>query len=200
MVSSKIVRIVISAVIGLLALGLFFLLWIVSIFTGNGGFYSIVIPAAYLSLIFMLASWIISKKTILLFSAAAFGVCAVAAGGQIAYRGYIQSIAVVREEKVKLRDYLPFGEKTKIALLGKESSLALKDDLPRLDGATALYPLYASFVHAVYPRDEYDPANSRVMCNTTSAASDNLLNGKVDCIFCAEPSEEQLRMAEAKPF
>jgi phosphate transport system substrate-binding protein len=48
-----------------------------------------------------------------------------------------------------LKKYLP--RKTKIAQLNGNSTLKLSDNLPRLDGATAMYPLYSSLVHAVYP-------------------------------------------------
>jgi phosphate transport system substrate-binding protein len=77
-----------------------------------------------------------------------------------------EMVSVPDTEKLLLLDYLPFDIsyylldwtktekstiKTKIALLNGDSSLRLKDNLPRLDGATAMYPLYSSFVHAVYP-------------------------------------------------
>jgi hypothetical protein len=57
-------------------------------------------------------------------------------------------------DKILLHEYMPFDHprsKTKIAVLNNPSSLHLSADLPRLDGAPALYPLYSAFVHAVYP-------------------------------------------------
>jgi len=65
--------------------------------------------------------------------------------------------------------------------------------LPVLDGATALYPVYAAFVNAVYPSNKYNPDNSIVLCSRTANAYNNLLEGKVDIIFCAAPSDEQLQ-------
>jgi phosphate transport system substrate-binding protein len=70
-------------------------------------------------------------------------------------------------DKMLLLQYLPFNifngyniletvTESKIARLNTASKLALKNNLPRLDGATALYPLYASFVHAVYPGAIFD--------------------------------------------
>jgi phosphate transport system substrate-binding protein len=40
-------------------------------------------------------------------------------------------------------------------LLNEQPALQFKadDDFPKLDGATALYPVYAAFAHAVYPQD-----------------------------------------------
>jgi phosphate transport system substrate-binding protein len=53
--------------------------------------------------------------------------------------------------------------------------------------------VYAAFVNAVYPENEYNPNNSAVLCSKTIGAYNNLLDGKVDIIFCAGPSEEQMR-------
>ncbi len=63
------------------------------------------------------------------------------------------------EDAMLLKRYLPFevgieGFSSDIALLNGTASLRLKDKLPRLDGATAMYPLYSAFVHAVYPEEE----------------------------------------------
>ena len=57
-------------------------------------------------------------------------------------------------DKLMLVDYMPFDTpdyKTKIARLNGQASLKLSENLPRLDGATAAYPLYSAFVYAVYP-------------------------------------------------
>lgn len=72
----------------------------------------------------------------------------------------------------------------------------MQSDAPKIDGATALYPLYAAFAQATYPRKEYLLYNSEVQCSSTINAYDNLINGDVDIIFAARPSKQQ--MAEAK--
>ena len=74
--------------------------------------------------------------------------------------------------------------------------MQIEDELPVIDGATALYPIYAAFAQAVYPEKEYQPYNSEVMSNRTGVAYSNLINGKVDIIFALEPSAHQLNMAE----
>ena len=87
-----------------------------------------------------------------------------------AYANYDKRLASIADaDKLLLLDYLPFDltgdftqykidenhnnveRKTKVARLRGTSSLRLRDNLPRLDGATAMYPLYSSFVRAVYP-------------------------------------------------
>jgi phosphate transport system substrate-binding protein len=63
-------------------------------------------------------------------------------------------------DRILLLDYLPFDIawwKTKIARINGQSTLRFNDNLPRLDGATAMYPLYSAFVHAVYPERTLNP-------------------------------------------
>jgi phosphate transport system substrate-binding protein len=76
-----------------------------------------------------------------------------------------------------------------------------------LDGATALYPVYASFVQAIYPDNIIGPNGASiynefyrgiVKCTQTPSAYQNLINGDVDIIFCAEPSRRQIEQAAEK--
>jgi phosphate transport system substrate-binding protein len=96
-------------------------------------------------------------------------------------------------QDVSLYDYIPFADGTKTVSLDEPSDLRFSGDCPRLDGATALYPVYAAFVQAVYPKADYNPyrQSAIVRCTQTSQAYDNLMDGTADIIFCAEPSEEQ---------
>ena len=76
----------------------------------------------------------------------------------------------------------------RLSLLTDLHALQIEDELPVIDGATALYPIYAAFAQAVYPEKEYQPYGSEVMSNRTGVAYSNLINGKVDIIFALEPS------------
>ncbi len=108
----------------------------------------------------------------------------------------------IEERGVELMDYQPFKGKSDLAELDGESSFKLDSKLPRLDGATALYPLYASFVEAVYPSGEYNPYGieewdeSPVVSTTTGEAYDRLIRGETDIIFVAGPSDLQVAAAE----
>ncbi|MCT4778098.1 MULTISPECIES: PstS family phosphate ABC transporter substrate-binding protein [Exiguobacterium] len=105
----------------------------------------------------------------------------------------------IEERGVELYDYQPFKEESDLAELDAPSSFKIDSNLPRLDGATALYPLYASFVEAVYPSDEYNPYSteeSPVVSTTTGEAYDRLIQGKTDIIFVAGPSDLQVAAAE----
>ena len=121
--------------------------------------------------------------------------CVFATGAYEAYQAYDRSITVGNNE-VNLFEYEPFARNTKAVRLEEDADLKISENLPRIDGATALYPLYAAYVQAVYPKKEYPVYHSEVMSNTTPMAYKNLINGDVDLIFAAAPSEEQL--ADAK--
>ncbi|MFC3209620.1 PstS family phosphate ABC transporter substrate-binding protein [Planomicrobium okeanokoites] len=111
---------------------------------------------------------------------------------------YKESFAKVDGE-VDLYEYEPFTDSEKLAQPDSPSSFKIENDLPKLDGATALYPLYAAFTEAVYPRGQYppyDPAFSKVVSTTTPEAYDRLIEGKADIIFVAGPSSGQLKKAE----
>lgn len=113
---------------------------------------------------------------------------------------YKQSFTQVDGE-VDLIEYQAFTGSNKLAHLGAPASLKLERDLPKLDGATALYPLYSAFTEAVYPEGDYpvyDPGFSKVVSTTTREAYDRLLEGETDIIFVAGPSIGHQKMAEAK--
>jgi phosphate transport system substrate-binding protein len=99
-------------------------------------------------------------------------------------------------QDVNLYEYIPFGKDSRVISLNGNSSLKLFENLPKLDGATALYPVYASFVQAVYPSSDYNSFYQGIVkCTQTPSAYENLINGDVDIVFCAEPSKDQIAMA-----
>ncbi len=78
----------------------------------------------------------------------------------------------------------------------------MKEDLPVIDCATALYPVASAFVQAAYPENNYPTFawsaddGIPVYCSGTSTAYERLVKGKVDIIFVAGPSKEQLEYAK----
>ena len=111
---------------------------------------------------------------------------------------YKQSFAKVDRE-VDLQEYEPFTSGGNLARLDSPSSFKIERDVSELDGATALYPLYAAFTEAVYPTGQYptyDPFYSEVVSTTTREAYDRLLSGDTDIIFAAAPSSGHLIKAK----
>ncbi|WP_342442822.1 PstS family phosphate ABC transporter substrate-binding protein [Lysinibacillus sp. FSL K6-0075] len=108
---------------------------------------------------------------------------------------YKMSIPTVDAE-MDVTVYQPFTLGNEVVKSNEKASLQLTEPLPRLDGATAMYPLYAAFVEATYPKGDYSPYNSRVQVSRTPEAYQNLIAGDVDLIFAAAPSTSQEWQAE----
>ena len=94
--------------------------------------------------------------------------------------------------------YLPFGAKTAIVQTEGEK---LTGELPVLDGAAALLPVYSAVFHALYPEEAwaFDGENyapeSKMQYRNTRGAYQALVDGDADLIFCAAPSQAQLDYA-----
>ena len=83
----------------------------------------------------------------------------IAAGSTYGYKRYVDSVQTVEiKNNDILVSYAPYYELTKVAELDGEPSLKLgaADGVPRMDGATALYPVYSAFAKAVYPKSMID--------------------------------------------
>ncbi|MBO0600798.1 substrate-binding domain-containing protein [Sporosarcina sp. E16_3] len=109
---------------------------------------------------------------------------------------YNKTRAVVQDGYVDTSAYEPFSDHTKAVTLTEPSMLKIEENLPIIDGATALYPVYAAFAQAVYPEKKYDQHDSEVMSNRTGEAYSNLVNGRADIIFALAPSDQQLEVAK----
>lgn len=109
---------------------------------------------------------------------------------------YKQNLDSLEDTEVDLHQYMPFAPETKTVKLEEPVTWKLESNLPVIDGATALYPMYAGFAQAVYPEKEYNLYSSKVMSNMTNIAYENLINGQVDMIFVAGPSAKQIEAAE----
>lgn len=108
----------------------------------------------------------------------------------IAARGSAQS-----EAAPDLTEYAPFAPGSKAVRLDEKPTLQLADHLPVLDGATALYPVYAAFAQAAY--DESAFSQDTVLCTNTRGAYEAVISGERDVIFVAGASEQQMALARA---
>lgn len=125
-------------------------------------------------------------------------ICLGVLGGHTLYLRHRDAIPTVEEENI-LVEYAPYGEESKVVVLDEEPQLRLEEDLPRLDGATALYPVYSAFARMVYPKEVLEnKENEYLVCNTTGRAYERIVDGKADMIFAAAPSEEQRQYARER--
>ena len=113
-------------------------------------------------------------------------------------------------QMIDVGSYLPHTDGADLPVL--ESSLKLTDDLPVLDGAAALVPVYAAIIHNVYPEgcvtfeggvfsdDNFYGENfapdSAMQYKNTVRGYQAIVDGTTDILFCAGPSEEQKQYAK----
>lgn len=168
---------------------------------GKGKFYTplIAITGVILFVVFIVAIFKLWNRQSLKIAIMSYLILAVVAiSGYESYAAYKEGLQIANDTEVDLYQYQPFTADTKAVSLDEPATLKLVNDLPILDGATALYPLYSAFVQATYPEKLYDIFSSEVMANKTNIAYQNLFAGVVDIIFVAGPSERQLQEAERR--
>lgn len=109
----------------------------------------------------------------------------------------------MQEKSIDIESYLPFNEDSLI--VHESSDVKIVDNIPQIDGATALYPIYSSFVETLYPEEsvKYDGKGdflleSKIQKTGTTKAYKNVIDGETDIIFCAGPSQKQLEYAKSK--
>lgn len=111
---------------------------------------------------------------------------------------------------IDVKKYLPHVAESDLPRI--DSSLKLTDDLPVLDGAAALVPVYAAVIDNVYPEgcvkyeggsfsdDNFYGENfaedSAMQYKNTVRGYKAIVDGTTDIIFCAAPSAEQKQYAE----
>ena len=119
--------------------------------------------------------------------------------------------------QLKMNDvgrYLPFEENSELARTGSSLKFEKSEDLPVLDGAAALVPVYASVIDEIYPEGTVTYKGGKFDDNNTygeNFADDSVMkyqntirgfkavvDGSVDLFFTAYPSDAQLEYAKEK--
>ena len=102
----------------------------------------------------------------------------------------------MQAKSVEVDEYLPFAKETKII---KKEATKLEGDLPVIDGAAALVPVFNSFVYSLYPESSVKYENgdftsdSVLQYHNTRGAYKGIVDGDIDIAFCAKPSDEQVQ-------
>lgn len=119
-----------------------------------------------------------------------------------------------RAQMVDVGAYLPHDPSSALARIESSLKFTVEDDLPVLDGAAALVPVYAAVIDAVYPvgsvtyeggtfsDDNYYGENfapdSKMQYRNTVRGYTAVVNGDADLFFSAAPSEAQKQYAAEK--
>ncbi len=113
-------------------------------------------------------------------------------------------------QMIDVRSYLPHSDASDLPDIA--SSLKLTDNLPVLDGAAALVPVYAAVIDSVYPEGcvtfeggefsddnfygENFASDSAMQYKNTVRGYKAIVDGETDILFCASPSADQQAYAD----
>ena len=116
-----------------------------------------------------------------------------------AYRWYTVERFKQLSDNINWHAYDPWRTGTKVVVVNAAPEFKIAKDLPRIDGAYALYPVYSGVVRALYDRQEF-AKESRIYldANGSDMTFRKLLDKEVDLIFSAPPSKKQIADAGAK--
>ncbi|MGP3640812.1 PstS family phosphate ABC transporter substrate-binding protein [Lentilactobacillus hilgardii] len=98
--------------------------------------------------------------------------------------------------ELNLKQFRPFMKKSHLASLDHSTNLRFVSHYPRLDGATAAYPIYSAVAQTLYKGMTAKQAAKKVQVGTTPQAFDRLIHKKADVVFMAQPSTKQLAAAK----
>ena len=149
----------------------------------------IVVPSLLLPLI-----WLKKRKKFLIIWCICAAVYGAALGTNFGIINYNKSITVNTSPNIDIQAYLPFEEDSKIVKTDSKT-LKLTENLPRIDGAAALFPVYSAFVNAVYPNTT-KLHDGIFEYNNTPDGYRLLAEKETDIFIGVYPSDEQRAYAE----
>ena len=118
----------------------------------------------------------------------------IAVGVNYGLEKYDESITIDTSQNINVHEYLPFKEDSKIVKIDSKT-LKITENLPKIDGAAAFFPVYSAFVNAVYPETTrlYEGVFEY---NNTPGGYQLLAEKETDIFIGVYPSEEQKSYAE----
>ena len=149
----------------------------------------IVVPSLLLPLI-----WLKKRKKFLIIWCICAAVYGTALGTNFGIIKYNKSITVNTSPNIDIQAYLPFEENSKIVKTYSKT-LKLTENLPKIDGAAALFPVYSAFVNAVYPNTT-KLHDGIFEYNNTPDGYRLLAEKETDIFIGVYPSDEQRAYAE----
>lgn len=176
------------------------------VFTGNFSLFPIVNAAiTIITVLTILTTCAIAKKKIsfdkkiIAYSFACMFLCGIAF-----FQHYDRSTKVLPrdyqaeriEDEVNLNDYHPFDERSELKRLEEPATITFNENYPKLDGATAAYPVYGAIAQELYKGLDKETVEQYVACTKTSEAYSRLISGEIDIFFGAQPSKQQVQAAQ----
>ena len=153
---------------------------------------------------------LLKQITILLLIVALFAAFNISAYMLLTRRLSNNFSGATQAQMIDVGSYLPHEEASELPKIN--TSFKLTNELPVLDGAAALVPVYAAIIDTVYPNgcvkyeggsfsddnfygENFAPDSAMQYKNTVRGYK-AIVDGTTDILFCAAPSEEQRKYAE----
>ncbi len=186
----------IAATLAVLGISYFLMIFMMLIMYSEG----IITPLVILTIVMFPAFclgmiWLKKRKKFLKIWSAVAAVLVVGLFVNVGIVKYEESITINTTPNIPVYEYLPFEEDSKIVKRDSKT-LKLTEDLPRIDGAAALFPVYSAFVNAVYP-DTVELYDGTFEYNNTVSGYRLLAEQETDIFIGVYPSEEQRDYAAA---
>lgn len=111
---------------------------------------------------------------------------------------WIGKASMYKGEQPDITKYAPFTDGTLAVRPDGECAPILDKDLPVLDGALALYPVYSAIAQTAYAESAYNQNPESVVFTDTLRAYDGIIDGTRDVIFVAGAAASQMKRAQEK--
>jgi len=194
--SAKIALKIIASVwimMGALFVGGFLMMIISFSFISNRVFHGWMMMLVECGIFVLLLAWIIGKRWLRRIGYIFIATAVLLSVGKEIHTWWTHGRYEVVAGDINWYDYRPFQPGNKLVTLDTPPAELLTGFLPTIDGAYALYPVYAAAVQAIYCREDRRSVDK----NGSDVIFKKLLEGSVDIIFALAPSEAQLADAEA---
>ena len=110
----------------------------------------------------------------------------------------------MQEKSINIESYLPFKDDSLI--VHESSAIKIVDNIPQIDGATALYPIYSAYVEALYPKEsvKYDGKDflkdSKIQKTGTTVAYQKVIDGETLNFYYLEYQLNQSNISERECY
>lgn len=113
-----------------------------------------------------------------------------------AYQSYLSEQRQYVRERINMPDFNSASWNNGLTPLRGQPEFKLSQNFPRMDGASAAYPLYASAFNGLSTHDERKKYATYLGHSRTPNAYQNIIEGEADIIFVAQPSGGQKKHAQ----
>jgi phosphate transport system substrate-binding protein len=183
--------------------------------TGKLGFFPIAYAAITLvTVLSILITCKIAKKNIIFDKKIIAIYCSAVLflSGIVALQYYDRSTKILSEDyeigriddEMDYYNYHPFYNDNKLKTFDEPATISFTENYPKLDGATALYPVYGAIAQELYKGLDSETVEQYVTCSSTPRGYHRLINGEdvisgeIDIFFGLQPSRQQIEEATEK--